>query len=57
MKVVAIVRLKSSGFVAILTAGVCLATNSSGAGTAANYKPNQIRVEYVLPKNPASIHK
>ena len=53
MKLISIAWLKSSGFVAILTAGVCLAINVSGAATAAKYKPNQIRVEYVLPKNPA----
>jgi hypothetical protein len=44
MKLVSIVRLKSSSFVAIRTAGACLAINGYGAATAANYKPSQIRV-------------
>ena len=38
----------------MLTAGMCLAISvSSGAAAAAKYKSKQIRVEYVLPKNPA----
>ena len=36
----------------VLTAGVCLAISLCPA-TAAPYKSNQIRVEYVPPKNPA----
>ena len=39
--------------VVLLTAGVCLATSISAYASAASYKSGQIRVEYVLPKNPA----
>ena len=53
MKLVAMWRLKSSSYAALLTAGVCLAIDVPGAATAASNKSNQIRVEYVLPKNPA----
>jgi hypothetical protein len=53
MKLVAMWRLKSSSYAVLLTAGVCLAIDVPGAATAASNKSNQIRVEYVLPKNPA----
>ena len=53
MKLVAMWRLKSSSYAALLTAGVCLAIDVPGTAAAASNKSNQIRVEYVLPKNPA----
>jgi hypothetical protein len=46
-------RVKLSRCVVMLTAGVCLAIGISGPASAAPYKSNQIRVEYVEPKNPA----
>jgi len=46
-------RLKSFSYVPLLTIAVCLAISGPGAATAASMKSNQIRVEYVLPKNPA----
>lgn len=39
--------------VTALIAAVCLALTFSSGASAAQNKPNQIRVEYVLPKNPA----
>ena len=53
MNLAALGRLKLFRYVVVLTAGVCLAINVSGLATAAPYKSKQIRVEYVLPKNPA----
>ena len=46
-------QLKLFRYVATLSAGVCLAISISGSASAASYKSGQIRVEYVLPKNPA----
>ena len=48
MNLAALDRLK----LIVLTAGVCLAISLCPA-TAAPYKSNQVRVEYVPPKNPA----
>jgi hypothetical protein len=45
MKLVAMCRLRSSSYAALLTAGVCLAINVPGAATAASNKSNQIRVD------------
>ena len=53
MKLVAMWRLKSSSYAALITAGACLAIDVPDAATAASNKSNQIRVEYVVPKNPA----
>jgi Putative metallopeptidase len=46
-------QLKLFRCVATLSAGVCLAISISGSASAASYKSRQIRVEYVLPRNPA----
>jgi hypothetical protein len=46
-------RVKLLSYVVILTAGVYLTIGVSGPASAAPYKSNQIRVEYVEPKNPA----
>ena len=46
-------QLKLFGYAAALSAAVCLAISISGSARAASYKSGQIRVEYVLPKNPA----
>jgi len=46
-------QLKLFRYVATLSAGVGLAISISGSASAASYKSGQIRVEYVLPKNPA----
>jgi hypothetical protein len=53
MKLVTMWRLKSSSYVALLSAGVCLAISVAGAATVSSNKSNQIRVEYVPPKNPS----
>jgi hypothetical protein len=53
MNMPALGRLKLLSCIAILTAGVCFSINAHGAATAAPYKSNQIRVEYVPPKTPA----
>ena len=46
-------RLKLLRYVVILTAGVYLTISVSGPANAAPYKSKQIRVEYVVPKDPA----
>ena len=46
-------QLKLFRCVILLTAGVCLAMSISASASAPSYKSGQIRVEYVLPKNPA----
>jgi putative metallopeptidase DUF4344 len=53
MNLAALCRLKLFRYVVILTTGVYLAISISGLASAAPYKPKQVRVEYVLPKNPA----
>jgi hypothetical protein len=53
MNMAALRRLKLLSCVAILTAGLCFPINLQGASTAAPYKSNQIRVEYIQPKTPA----
>jgi Putative metallopeptidase len=53
MNLAALCRLKLFRYVVILTIGVCLAISISGPASAGPYKPKQVRVEYVLPKNPA----
>jgi hypothetical protein len=53
MNLAALGRLKLLRYVVILTAGVYLAIGVSGPASAAPYKSKQIRVEYVVPKNPA----
>jgi Putative metallopeptidase len=53
MNFAALGRLKLVSYVATLTIGVCMAISFSGPATAAPNKSNQIRVEYVPPKNPA----
>ena len=53
MNLAALCRLKLFRYVVILTIGVYLAISVSGPASAAPYKSKQVRVEYVLPKNPA----
>jgi hypothetical protein len=53
MYLAALGRLKFFRYFVILITGGYLAIGVSAAATAARYKSNQIRVEYVLPKNPA----
>ena len=53
MNLAALCRLKLFRYVVILTTGVYLAISVSGPASAAPYKSKQVRVEYVLPKNPA----
>jgi hypothetical protein len=53
MNLSALGRLKLFRYVVILTTGVYLAISVSGPASAAPYKSKQVRVEYVLPKDPA----
>jgi len=53
MNLTALVCKKSLSYVAILTTGLCLTISVSGPAIAAHYKTKQVRIEYVLPKNPA----
>ena len=46
-------RLKIIQLCSLLTTGVFLAIGAAGAASASSNKSNQIRVEYVLPKNPS----